>query len=190
MKRTERESTPARGTIEVAQLSAAFSAQHLSPGVKTGMLLYKITGTGLSGTVNLTLPNTAGYKPGSVLDLMTMNPVTGGHDVAGELVVSADGKTMTSTGPDHALGDWRRRTTGRRQRSRRTAVARAARVARVIPAARVQAPSELLVAHDQTGVATPDSRVSRLRAARLPGRVSRPRGGTPGMAGGQPAAPA
>ena len=63
------------------------------------MLLYKIVGNGLSGTVDLTLPNTAGYKPGSVLDLMTMNPVTGGHDVAGQMVVSADGKTMTSTGP-------------------------------------------------------------------------------------------
>jgi hypothetical protein len=66
--------------------------------VSTGMLLYNIVGSGLSGPVQLTLPNTSGYKPGSVLYLMTVNPVTGGHDVAGQMIVSADGKTMTSTG--------------------------------------------------------------------------------------------
>ena len=49
--------------------------------------------------MQLTLPNTAGFKPGSVLYLMTLNPVTGGHDVVGQMVVSADGETMTSTGP-------------------------------------------------------------------------------------------
>jgi hypothetical protein len=33
------------------------------------------------------------------LYLMTLNPITGGHDVAGQIVVSADGKTVSSTGP-------------------------------------------------------------------------------------------
>ena len=92
-------SSLATGTVQVAQLSAALSAQHMSQGVSTGTLLYYIAGTSLSASVQLTLPNTDGFKPGSVLYLMALNPRTGGHDVAGRLVVSDDGETMTSTGP-------------------------------------------------------------------------------------------
>jgi RHS repeat-associated protein len=95
---------PATGTLRVAELSAALSAQHMSQGASTGMLLYNIVGSGLSGPVQLTMPNPAGYKPGSVLYLMTVNPTTGGHDVAGQMMVSSDGKTMTSTGPIKLFG--------------------------------------------------------------------------------------
>jgi len=55
----------ATGTVQVATLSPALSAQHMSPGVSSGMLLYTISESGLSGPVQLTVPNNAGYKPGS-----------------------------------------------------------------------------------------------------------------------------
>ena len=56
-------------------------------------------GSDLSEPVQLTLPNTAGFKPRARCStLVTFNPVTGGHDVVGQMVVSADGQTMTSTG--------------------------------------------------------------------------------------------
>ena len=76
----------------------------MTPGVSSGMLLYNVVGSGLSGPVNLTLPNTAGLQPGSTVFLGLFNPITGGHDAAGELVVSADGQTMTSTGPIALFG--------------------------------------------------------------------------------------
>ena len=88
----------ASGTVKVAVLSAALSAQHMSRGVSTGMVLLSVTGSGLSGNAQLTLPNTAGFAPGSVLSLMMLNPLTGGHDAVGLMKVSADGQTMTSTG--------------------------------------------------------------------------------------------
>jgi Bacterial Ig domain len=98
MATTSAGTVQASGTVKVAELSAALSAQHMSPGVSTGMVLFNVSGTGISDKAQLTLPNTDGFPPGSVLYLMMLNPLTGGHDVAGRMVVSADGKTMTSTG--------------------------------------------------------------------------------------------
>ncbi len=98
-------SSLASGTLEVATLSAPLSAQHMTPGVSSGMLLYNVVGSGLSGPVNLTLPNTAGLQPGSTQSSWALfNPITGGHDADGEMVVSGRlGQTMTSTGPIAAL---------------------------------------------------------------------------------------
>ena len=62
------------------------------------MILLQSTGSALNQAVQLTLPNTEGLKPGSVLNLYLMNMATGGHDLVGQLTVSADGQTMTSTG--------------------------------------------------------------------------------------------
>ena len=70
-----------------------------------GMLLFKVAGSALSQPVQLTLPNTDGYKPGAVLTIYLVNMITGGHDAVGEMVVSADGTTMTSTGSIHIYDD-------------------------------------------------------------------------------------
>jgi hypothetical protein len=91
--------SPASGTVSVAELPATLAAQHMPPGVSGPMLLVKITGANLPGAAQVTLPNTDGYAPGSMLSLAALNPRTGGHDILGKLVVSADGKTMTSLGP-------------------------------------------------------------------------------------------
>ena len=86
------------GTVQVAQLSATLAAQHMPQGISGGMFLFQVVGSALTQPAELTLPNTAGYKPGSVLNLYMMNMATGGHDIVGEMVVSSDGLTMTSTG--------------------------------------------------------------------------------------------
>ena len=80
---------PASGTVQVAELPAALSVQHMPQGVSTGMLLYKVIGASVSQPVQLTLPNSQGFSPGSVLNLLTFNPRTGGHDVLAQMVVSA-----------------------------------------------------------------------------------------------------
>ena len=93
-------STPtASGSLQLAQLSADVSQQHMPAGVSSGMLLYHAVGLDLTQPVRLTLPNTQGFQPGAVLDLSLMNMKTGGHDIVGEMVVSSDGQTMTSTDP-------------------------------------------------------------------------------------------
>ena len=89
----------APATLSLATLSAAVSAQHMPAGLSGGLLLYKATGADLTEPVTLTLPNAQGFAPGAVLDLLTVNLTTGGHDTAGQLVVSPDGKTMTTSGP-------------------------------------------------------------------------------------------
>ena len=86
-------------SLSVATLSAAEAAQHMPAGTSGPMLVVKVSGLNQSQPVQVTLPNSAGLQPGSVVNLLTMNSQTGGHDVVGQLVVSADGKTMTSTGP-------------------------------------------------------------------------------------------
>ena len=55
--------TKSTGTLQVAELSAAESAQHMPGGVSGPMLLYKTVGLDLTQPVQLTLPNTSGYAP-------------------------------------------------------------------------------------------------------------------------------
>ena len=92
-------SATAAGTVSVAELPAKLAAQHMPPGVSGALLLTKITGTNLPAAALVTLPNSSGLGAGAMLSLVAFNPLTGGHDVVGKLVVSADGKTMTSIGP-------------------------------------------------------------------------------------------
>ncbi|WP_165234108.1 FG-GAP-like repeat-containing protein [Aquisphaera insulae] len=93
------ESGPVAGMVSTAELSAALSAQHMPEGTRSGTILYKVSGADLTAPVRLTLPNAQGYSPGAVLNLYTVNMLTGGHDVTGRMVVSDDGATMTSEGP-------------------------------------------------------------------------------------------
>ena len=85
--------------MSVAELPAALAAQHMPPGVSGPMLLTQITGANLPAAALVTLPNSSGLGACAMLSLVAFNPLTGGHDVVGKLVVSADGKTMTSIGP-------------------------------------------------------------------------------------------
>ena len=90
--------TRSTGTVQVAELSAAESAQHMPVGLSSPTLLYKTVGLDLTEPAQLTLPNISGYAPGAMVSLLKFNPQTGGHDPVAQMVVSADGKTMTSTG--------------------------------------------------------------------------------------------
>ena len=67
-------------------------------GLSSPTLLYKTVGLDLTQPAQLTLPNISGYAPGAMVSLLKFNPQTGGHDSFAQMVVSADGKTMTSTG--------------------------------------------------------------------------------------------
>ncbi len=86
----------ASGTFQLAELGAVESAQHMPVGVSGAMLLYKAQGLDLSQPGQLTLPNFQGLQPGAVVYLLRMNMQTGGHDNIGQMVVSADGKTLTA----------------------------------------------------------------------------------------------
>ncbi len=90
--------SPASGTVQVAQLPAAVSVQHMAQGMSSPLILLNISGSNLNSSAQLTLPNIVGLQPGAIAYLTMFNPITGGHDVVGRLVVSDDGETMTSTG--------------------------------------------------------------------------------------------
>jgi RHS repeat-associated protein len=85
--------------LRVAHLSPKLAAQHLLTGTSGPAFLYQTKGVDLSQPVVLSLPNTTGLLPGATMDLLRFNVQTGGHDVIGQLVVSADGKTLISTSP-------------------------------------------------------------------------------------------
>ncbi len=89
----------ATGSVQVAQLSPAVSAQHLPEGFGGGLFLLSTLGIDLSKPVVLSLPNNGNLAPGMTVQLLKLNPTTGGHDVAGEMTVSPDGKTLVSRGP-------------------------------------------------------------------------------------------
>ncbi len=86
-------------SLSLAELPASLSAQHMPPGVTGGMLLVKTTGVDVTKPIQLTLPNSAGYKPGAKMSLLLVNMTTGGHDAVAQMVVSDDGKTMSTTTP-------------------------------------------------------------------------------------------
>jgi hypothetical protein len=86
------------GSLQVGTLTADESFQHMPVGMRSDMITYKASGVDPSQPVELTLPNSVGYAPGTVQNLLTFNMLTGGHDITGKMVVSADGKTMTSLG--------------------------------------------------------------------------------------------
>ena len=68
----------------MAELPAALSVQHMPQGVsEPGCCSTRSSAADPSGPVQLTLPNTSGFAPGAVLNLLTFNPITGGHDVLG-----------------------------------------------------------------------------------------------------------
>jgi RHS repeat-associated protein len=87
------------GTLRVAELGRRASAEHMPAGANGSLMLYESTGLDMTRPVVLTLPNTSGLEPGATVSLFVLNPQTGGHDVIGQMVVSSDGETMTSTGP-------------------------------------------------------------------------------------------
>ncbi|WP_158230985.1 peroxidase family protein [Rhodopirellula bahusiensis] len=54
----------------------------------------------------LSLPNTAGYEPGAIVDLYSINPTTGEFDDVGDGVVSADGLQITTTSGGVRNSSW------------------------------------------------------------------------------------
>ena len=89
----------ASGTLRVSQLSAADSAQHMPSDGAGGMFLYESQGIDLTKPVMLSLPNSNNLRPGTTMQLLMLNMTTGGRDVVGQLLVSADGRTLDSVGP-------------------------------------------------------------------------------------------
>jgi RHS repeat-associated protein len=90
--------TPFLGKLVLTNLPASEVSELLPPGVVAGLIEVDAIGLRLNQPVRLTMPNSSGYAPGSMLNLWTMNWTTGGHDVVGHMVVSSDGKSMTSMG--------------------------------------------------------------------------------------------
>jgi hypothetical protein len=79
---------PFTGKLALTALPAGQLGEILPPGVTPGSEFVRVDGPDLMfrTPAQITLPNTVGYAPGSVLNLMTMNMTTGGFDVTGHLV--------------------------------------------------------------------------------------------------------
>ncbi len=86
---------PFGGKLALTALPVDRLREVLPPGVVPGSMV-GVDGPELmfSTPAQVTLPNTAGYAPGVVLNLLTMNMTTGGFDVTGHLKVSGDGRRL------------------------------------------------------------------------------------------------
>ncbi len=86
---------PFAGKLALTALPVAQLREVLPRWVTTGSLVGVDGPELMFGTpAQVSLPNTQGLAPGSVVALMTMNMVGGGFDVTGHLRVSADGKSL------------------------------------------------------------------------------------------------
>jgi len=89
---------PFLGKLTLTSVPPSVARAELPAGVVTGLVEVDGVGLTIDRPVQITMPNTAGYTPGTLLDLWTMNWTTGTHDLKGHMVVSADGSTMNSVG--------------------------------------------------------------------------------------------
>ena len=90
--------TPFAGKLTLTALPAAEVGEMLPAGVTGTLVEFDALGLDATQPVRLTVPNTGHYAPGSVLGLWVMNGVTGAHDLTGRMVVSADGRTISTEG--------------------------------------------------------------------------------------------
>ncbi len=88
---------PFAGKLTLTALPVAQLREVLPPGVVPGSMV-GVDGPELrfATPATITLPNTQGLAPGSILALMTMNMIGGGFDVTGHLRVSADGRSLAT----------------------------------------------------------------------------------------------
>ncbi|MCA9124295.1 MAG: hypothetical protein KDB11_29165, partial [Planctomycetales bacterium] len=87
--------TPFTGTLSITEVPPSLTPAALPEGLSPDLVVTIQPGEMVfSRPAPLSLPNRAGRGPGTVMDLWSINPVTGEFEDVGDLQVSADGKTI------------------------------------------------------------------------------------------------
>ncbi|MDZ4852594.1 MAG: RHS repeat-associated core domain-containing protein [Pirellulaceae bacterium] len=87
--------TPFTGVLSITEVPPGLTPASLPIGLSPDLVVTIQPGEMVfARPAPLTLPNRAGWGPGTVMDLWSINPVTGQFDDVGDAQVSADGKTV------------------------------------------------------------------------------------------------
>ena len=86
---------PFAGSLSVTEVPPDLTPAALPPNLRPDLVLTIQPGEmNFTQPAPITFPNTAGYEPGSLLNLWSINPVTGDFDDVGDMQVSADGTVI------------------------------------------------------------------------------------------------
>jgi RHS repeat-associated protein len=92
---TNQQGTPFNGTLSITEVPVAFTPASLPRGLSPDLVVTIQPGEMVfARPAPLSLPNRSGWGPGLVMDLWSINPVTGEFEDVGDAQVSADGKTV------------------------------------------------------------------------------------------------
>ena len=86
---------PFSGVLSITEVPVDLTPAALPPNLRPDLVVTIQPGElAFSTPAALSLPNTAGYESGTILDLWSINPTTGEFEVVGAGQVSADGSTI------------------------------------------------------------------------------------------------
>lgn len=99
--------TPFFGSLSITEVPPELTPAALPEGMFPDLVVTIQPGEMVFTTpAPLTFPNRAGWAPGVVMDLMSINPVTGEFDDVGDMVVSTDGETIETVSGGVRNSSW------------------------------------------------------------------------------------
>ena len=101
------EGIPFTGDLSITEVPVDLTPAALPPNLLPDQVITIQPGEMVFATpAPLTFPNTAGWEPGTVMDLWSINPTTGEFEIVGEMVVSEDGETIDTTSGGIRNSSW------------------------------------------------------------------------------------
>lgn len=99
--------TPFTGNLSITEVPVDLTPAALPPNLLPDQVITIQPGEMVFATpAPLTFPNTAGWEPGTVMDLWSINPTTGEFEIVGAMVVSADGTIIETTSGGIRNSSW------------------------------------------------------------------------------------
>ena len=103
----DQQGQPFNGLLTITQVPTNLTPAALPKNLRPDLVVTIQPGEMVFNTpAPLDFPNTAGYEPGTVLDLWSINPDTGEFDDVGDMVVSADGSTIETISGGVVNSSW------------------------------------------------------------------------------------
>ena len=101
------QATPFTGTLSITEVPPDLTPAALPDNLFPDLVVTIQPGEMVFATpAPLTLPNRAGWAPGTIMDLWSINPVSGEFDDVGDGVVSPDGTTVETTSGGIRNSSW------------------------------------------------------------------------------------
>ncbi|MGB3494710.1 MAG: exosortase-dependent surface protein XDP2 [Elainellaceae cyanobacterium] len=108
----DREGNPFEGTLSITEVPRDFTPAALPDNLLFDMVVTIQPGEMVFTTpAKLTLPNRAGYAPGTIQDLWSIDPISGEFEIVGKMQVSADGSVVNTIEGGIRTSSWHGRAT-------------------------------------------------------------------------------